>query len=575
MDQAQIGQLKVAELKEELKKRGLPLKGLKAELAERLSEAVRQESQPVLIESEQLEAEAKTNTVADQDGAADDVANQMEIAEIAKKQEDLSAEPEMVADGKATTEDPPVLSPVAETLIIGKTEKEQQPAEADAHISARGPFEIEAPAATAPEDYGRDTAPALPAENGSKEDAKPELHSDTQIEDTRLDDPKAPEAGPAEVPVGGPPPEAPSVEKAGDLLKPEASDGALGPSEGGGRAEGEALENAQPKTVEQPPTTEHPDRSGVDTSVPSSSAMEEEQGEMGKEPRRESGVKRSQKEDGRLENGGEKEGRPAKFQKVEAAKERSVQTSKPVQRHDSPDKKEDTQGKPAEQEKSVRPADRTQTRPIARLAIRSNGEAGKRDVPASARPATRSVRVNNLVRPFTERALRALLSETGTIEENGFWMDSIKTHCFVMFKSVEDAVRTREALFNLQWPPLGGKHLVVSFVAESEVESRVKGAAVPPPPNAAAAASRSAGKEEAAKGTASQRVVLPVKERLTLPVAEKPVPVVAEPAMRSLDDLFRKTTAKPCIYWLPLTEEQVKEQKQKEENAPPGKGTAA
>jgi hypothetical protein len=52
-------------------------------------------------------------------------------------------------------------------------------------------------------------------------------------------------------------------------------------------------------------------------------------------------------------------------------------------------------------------------------------------VPASARPPSRSVRVNNLVRPFHEKALRALLSKTGTIEENGFWMDSIKTHCYV------------------------------------------------------------------------------------------------------------------------------------------------
>jgi apoptotic chromatin condensation inducer in the nucleus len=30
-----------------------------------------------------------------------------------------------------------------------------------------------------------------------------------------------------------------------------------------------------------------------------------------------------------------------------------------------------------------------------------------------------------------------------------------------------------------------------------------------------------------------------------------------EPPLRLLDDLFRKTTATPCIYWLPLTAEQV------------------
>lgn len=30
-----------------------------------------------------------------------------------------------------------------------------------------------------------------------------------------------------------------------------------------------------------------------------------------------------------------------------------------------------------------------------------------------------------------------------------------------------------------------------------------------------------------------------------------------EPPIRLLDDLFRKTKATPCIYWLPLTAEQV------------------
>lgn len=31
-----------------------------------------------------------------------------------------------------------------------------------------------------------------------------------------------------------------------------------------------------------------------------------------------------------------------------------------------------------------------------------------------------------------------------------------------------------------------------------------------------------------------------------------------DPPIRLLDDLFRKTKATPCIYWLPLTSEQVK-----------------
>ena len=33
--------------------------------------------------------------------------------------------------------------------------------------------------------------------------------------------------------------------------------------------------------------------------------------------------------------------------------------------------------------------------------------------------------------------------------------------------------------------------------------------------------------------------------------------VEEEPAAKLLDDLFCKTTTRPCLYWLPLTEEEV------------------
>ena len=34
--------------------------------------------------------------------------------------------------------------------------------------------------------------------------------------------------------------------------------------------------------------------------------------------------------------------------------------------------------------------------------------------------------------------------------------------------------------------------------------------------------------------------------------------VAEDPPAKLLDDLFRKTKAAPCIYWLPLTDEQVR-----------------
>ena len=39
--------------------------------------------------------------------------------------------------------------------------------------------------------------------------------------------------------------------------------------------------------------------------------------------------------------------------------------------------------------------------------------------------------ITNLVRPFTVTQLRELLQRTGRIVEDGFWIDSIKSKCYV------------------------------------------------------------------------------------------------------------------------------------------------
>lgn len=45
--------------------------------------------------------------------------------------------------------------------------------------------------------------------------------------------------------------------------------------------------------------------------------------------------------------------------------------------------------------------------------------------------------IRNLVRPFTLNQLRELLSRTGTITENGFWINKIKSECYVQYESEE------------------------------------------------------------------------------------------------------------------------------------------
>lgn len=45
--------------------------------------------------------------------------------------------------------------------------------------------------------------------------------------------------------------------------------------------------------------------------------------------------------------------------------------------------------------------------------------------------------ITNLVRPFTVLQLKSLLQRTGKIVENGFWMDKIKSKCFVKYETEE------------------------------------------------------------------------------------------------------------------------------------------
>ncbi|KAF2284090.1 hypothetical protein GH714_018925 [Hevea brasiliensis] len=110
----------------------------------------------------------------------------------------------------------------------------------------------------------------------------------------------------------------------------------------------------------------------------------------------------------------------------------------------------------------------------------------KRVVPPSQRPHTNSLRIDNFVRPFTLKAVQELLGKTGKV--TSFWMDQIKTHCYVSYSSVEEAIETRNAVYNLQWPSNGGRLLAAEFVEPKEVKLKVEAPpAAPVTPGATAA----------------------------------------------------------------------------------------
>ncbi|PON54197.1 Nucleotide-binding alpha-beta plait domain containing protein [Trema orientale] len=210
---------------------------------------------------------------------------------------------------------------------------------------------------------------------------------------------------------------------------------------------------------------------------------------------------------------------------------------------------------------------------FARVDSVTNEDSPKeRVVPPSPKPPTTSLRIDRFLRPFTLKAVQELLGKTGNV--TSFWMDHIKTHCYVTYSSVEEAIETRNAVYNLQWPPNGGRLLVAEFVDPREVKTRLE---TPQAPVASANAApvvsptpSATQPQQSPHQVRQPQLVAPpslpppppltnppqARERLPLP-PPPPLPEKLDPPIVTLDDLFRKTKATPRIYYLPLSEEQV------------------
>ncbi|XP_023124400.2 apoptotic chromatin condensation inducer 1b isoform X2 [Amphiprion ocellaris] len=230
------------------------------------------------------------------------------------------------------------------------------------------------------------------------------------------------------------------------------------------------------------------------------------------------------------------------------------------------------------------------------------------------------IHVTNLVRPFTLGQLKELLNQTGSVVEEGFWIDKIKSHCYVTYATSEEAVATRTALHGVKWPTSNPKVLNVDFCEQDELDfhkgvlkpEREEEHVVQPggpqnrlPPlmperdrdrdrerdrerererdrgvrDLWAEREREMQRRERARGEREwdrdkvrefarpgedeQRSRSRDRERRRRERAKSKERKTDkkekgdEPPAKLLDDLFLKTKAAPCIYWLPLTEEQA------------------
>lgn len=215
------------------------------------------------------------------------------------------------------------------------------------------------------------------------------------------------------------------------------------------------------------------------------------------------------------------------------------------------------------------------------------------------------VHICNLVRPFTLGQLKELLSRTGTLVEENFWIDKIKSHCYVTYSTVDEAIATRNSLHGVKWPQSNPKFLSVDFAEQDELDFH-RGLLVarppepkqeePPHPHSHShthshmpplrgehrehdrgvreqwaereremerrertRSEREWDRDKVREGPRSRSRDRRRKEHAKSKEKknEKKEKVQEEPPAKLLDDLFHKTKAAPCIYWLPLTDDQA------------------
>lgn len=205
--------------------------------------------------------------------------------------------------------------------------------------------------------------------------------------------------------------------------------------------------------------------------------------------------------------------------------------------------------------------------------------------------ATTALYVDGLMRPLQPAALKSHLISLASAPETppnsdviiDFYLDSIKTHCFVSFANVAAASRARSALHGAVWPnERNRKTLFVDFIPEhkmqqwinTEGESRGRGGRAPRwgvkyerTDDGIEAILEEVGATGAAPQGPSRDPTAPrappTGPRASFPQTDRrpsgPPAADSHPqpgqGFQPLDDLFMSTTTKPKLYYLPCSRE--------------------
>ncbi|KAI9005365.1 hypothetical protein BC832DRAFT_486231 [Gaertneriomyces semiglobifer] len=164
--------------------------------------------------------------------------------------------------------------------------------------------------------------------------------------------------------------------------------------------------------------------------------------------------------------------------------------------------------------------------------------------------------IRNFVRPLTLPQVREFLAQYGTVEK--FWMDRIKTHCYVTFGTPEEAAAALKGCQGLKFPPETGKSLSAEYISreaadhaieEIEASQPARGRTLVTLPDRMSLTGNPLdrvpiprlGRRESSMANESSRISAPKREEYQIP----PLPADSFPNNK----VYRKTRTHPPIYY--------------------------
>lgn len=171
----------------------------------------------------------------------------------------------------------------------------------------------------------------------------------------------------------------------------------------------------------------------------------------------------SSEEEGLVTSDHETEERSSLTPELRVTKERDVGNETDEEQHKS------------QQSKQINDKETATVQAVEPASNASAAAAVARSPSPARNRASHVLYITNLVRPFTVLQLKGLLARTGKIvEDDGFWIDRIKSKCYVAYATEDEAIETRHALHGVRWPVSNPKCLNVDFGSRTDMDRAIQ-----------------------------------------------------------------------------------------------------